>query len=591
MTRWLALLFTLTIALPAWSGQREIFVTGKDRALWYRAFDGTSWGPWQRLGTGEITGSPDAVTGPGFVEIFALGMDKSIVTTRRTGNTWGHWYSLGGELESSPAAVRLSNGDTHVFARGTDLAMWHLAHRNGAWGQWEPIGGEFPPIRPAAVDLGNGRLEVFARGKDNFIWTRQFDGSGWSDWGTVNEGTLISDAAIAVVPPYVDVIALGTDGKHWHANRGPATGEQWSTWGPYDGETFGAGRTPDAAVDGNETVLAIRGMDGTVRVRTNAGWTSIGGEIVSDPAIVAAETGAARQNPPPGTPATARGVYRLTINGFIVNRETSDDPLERDGARDEVFIHVRYGVAGNPQSWLWNAMTRTFGDIHAVPSRIRAGSARGVPGIGADGGLMTGDAYPTTTPWARSVEPFRPTEPEGEVDLARQGVDLPMVAWEGELVRGGNALLILPTIIETDNRMEPSSRSTSLLASGLAREFSGQLLGVTRANVQDLARAIADTIAGQIRYPRGPDPSDRPIGMQLEGDQHVWRTSPIILTYDIAEELVRRPGEYTDIRSGPGGSSQSITRSLPAGVSYINWRDHGDLGGDYTLFWQLEKVR
>ena len=591
MRRWFALLVSLMLSFPLCAARREVFVAGKDRALWTNVSDGGAWTGWQRVG-GEINGSPDAVAGPGFVEVFALGTDKSIVHVRRTANSWGQWHSLGGELESAPGAIRLSNGDIHVFARGTDAAIWHIASRNGRWGQWEPIGGEFAAVRPSAVDRGNGRLEVFARGKDNHIWAQQFDGSSWSGWEPLNDGILISDPAIVVLPSYVDVIALGTDARHWHMNRRPASGEQWTGWGPYDGEAFGAGHHPDAAVDGAETVLAIRGMDDSVRVRSSAGWTSLGGEINGDPAVVVAQAGLPRA-PSPSTPVAASGVFRVTIHGFIVHRETNDDPQERDGARDEVFIHANSGTAGEPGTRLWNAMTRTFGDVHADPARIRAGSARGVPGIGADGGLMTGDSYPTRTPWSRSVEPFRPVDPpEGEIiDVARQGVRLPMVAWEGELVRGRNAVLILPAILEKDHQFEPSSRQTLTLASTLAREFSGPLLGATRDNLAEVSRAISAAIASRIRYPRGPDPSDRPIGMRLQRDHYVWQTSPIVLTYDIADDLVRRTAEYTDIRPRPDGSSQSIVQPLPAGVSFINWRDHDDLGGDYTLFWQIEKVR
>ena len=30
--------------------------------------------------------------------------------------------------------------------------------------------------------------------------------------------------------------------------------------------------------------------------------------------------------------------YRLTAKGFICNRETADDMLERDGKRDEIYL-------------------------------------------------------------------------------------------------------------------------------------------------------------------------------------------------------------------------------------------------------------
>jgi hypothetical protein len=589
-TRHLLFLFLFLLAAPAWAGRREIFVAGKDHALWTRAFDGSAWGDWGRIEV-PVHGSPDAVAGPGFVEVFFLGPDTAIHHMRRTGSTWGVRQSLGGELHGSPGAVRLSNGDIHLFARGSDFAMWHIASRNGQWGAWHSVGGEFGAARPQAIDHGNGQLEVFAVGKDQKIWAQTFDGTNWSGWDFINEGLLLGDPAVATLSGYTEVIALGTDRRLWHANRGAASGGAWSNWAPWDEERFAAGHNPDLAADGNEPILAIRGMDGAVRVHTNAGWSNVGGEIDTDPAIVVAHGGQASTRTPAPAPS---GVYRLTINGFIVNRETNDDPLERDGARDEVFVKAYAATAGEPASVPIPAMTRVFGDVHHHPSRIRAGSARGVPGVGADGGFMTGDSFPTRTPWARTSEPVRPREAaDGEViDLARQGVPrLPMIAWEGTLVRGGNAVVVVPAIIETDNVLEPGERNPIYLASTLARTHSAQLLAATPSTVDQLIRELGQAIGRSVRYPHGPDPSDRPIGMQLEAGQYVWKTSPIVLTYDIAEAMVTRPGEYTDIRPGTNSVSRSIAQPLPAGVSWINWRDHPDLGGDYTLFWQLEKVR
>lgn len=79
--------------------------------------------------------------------------------------------------------------------------------------------------------------------------------------------------------------------------------------------------------------------------------------------------------------------------------------------------------------------------------------------------------------------------------------------------------------------------------------------------------------------------------MESSRSDYAWRTSPILLTYDIAEQLLSRPGEYTDIRRSDDGTSQSVVRALPNGVSFIHWRDDDRLGGDYTLFWQIEKLR
>src|SRR5262245_49560837 len=40
----------------------------------------------------------------------------------------------------------------------------------------------------------------------------------------------------------------------------------------------------------------------------------------------------------PAVAGPAGGRVRVSLNGFFVNHETNDDPLERDGVRDEVFL-------------------------------------------------------------------------------------------------------------------------------------------------------------------------------------------------------------------------------------------------------------
>jgi hypothetical protein len=546
---------------------------------------------------GAFNASPDAVAGPGFVDIFALSLqDKSILHGRRTGETWGAWESLGGEFDGPPGAVRLSNGAIHVFGRGTNAAMWHCAFANGEWSEWHPIGGEFNgAVRPAAVDLGGGRLEVFALGKDNHIWFAHFDGTNWSDWNPVNDGLLSSDPAAAVLPSLTQVFALGTDRALWVSNRGPANGNQWSTWAPWDPERFDGGHHPDVAVDGNEFVIAIRGVDGAVRARSNAGWANLGGMIESDPAVVVLQerTAGAKDPAPVAAAPPPSGVYRVTLNGFIVHHETDDGIQELDGARDEIFVEASAAVAGAPQAVPFRALSRTFGDTHLHDWRIQAGSARGAPGVGAMGGFMTGDAFPTRTPWVRNAEPLRFVDDAIELDPLRNGVErLPIVAFEGELVRGRNTAVIVPAIFEEDAGGLPGGWPLiALSAFGLTQEFESRLLGVTPQNAGDVAAAMGASLARQFRYAEGPDAGTRPIGMQLAGNQYVWRTTPIVLTYDIAEALVRRQGEFTESRPGSGGSTQTFTRALPNGVSSITWRDADRLGGEYTLFWQIEKIR
>lgn len=141
----------------------------------------------------------------------------------------------------------------------------------------------------------------------------------------------------------------------------------------------------------------------------------------------------------PANPKTeTSGRFRVILTGFSVERQTDDNVLESDGKGDEVFIVAE--VAQYADSALLNGrrpltMRRTLTSIvmgdannQEVP-RIRAGTA------GNNGGLRSGDQFPTKEPW-KTV---------GTLSNNR----LPMVVWEGELSRG--MVIIVPTIWEWDD--------------------------------------------------------------------------------------------------------------------------------------------
>lgn len=129
--------------------------------------------------------------------------------------------------------------------------------------------------------------------------------------------------------------------------------------------------------------------------------------------------------------------YRVTAKGFICNRETVDDMLERDGKRDEIYLTsasvlINADGVSMPETSMKNR-SRTFGDINgrAVEERrAMAGSADGNLG-----GIKTGDQLPDVNPWKNNV--------------AAKGDLLPFILWEGEL-SGGKSVLITPSIMEWD---------------------------------------------------------------------------------------------------------------------------------------------
>lgn len=144
----------------------------------------------------------------------------------------------------------------------------------------------------------------------------------------------------------------------------------------------------------------------------------------------------------PATPAKPEpdrsGRFQVILTGFSVERQTDDNVLESDGNGDEVFIVVevaQYDNAARLNGRRPLTMRRTLTSIvmgdannQEVP-RIRAGTA------GTNGGLRSGDQFPTKEPW-KLVGPLSKTR-------------LPMQVWEGELSQG--LVIIVPTIWEWDD--------------------------------------------------------------------------------------------------------------------------------------------
>jgi len=142
--------------------------------------------------------------------------------------------------------------------------------------------------------------------------------------------------------------------------------------------------------------------------------------------------------------------FRVTINGFTVDRQTNEQENERrlgqvgqflrrtDGAGDEVFIRADvFVLEGRPNGGFEIVSTRSvtsrvMGDTSGFAKREQAGTASRA------GGLRSGDNYPTNTPWLRNGKP-RPDE-------------LPMIVWEGEFRDSAPpmSVIIIPTIWEWD---------------------------------------------------------------------------------------------------------------------------------------------
>jgi hypothetical protein len=251
------------------SSRSDLFVVGKDAAVWHTWYDG-SYQSWESLG-GQWQSSPAAVSlGPGHVEVFIRGQDNAI-WHRFYSNGWHPWWSLGGSTTSSPAAVASGGKRIDLFVRGDDNAIWHKRWSPETdWpAGWESLGGHWQG-GPAAESLNVNHVEVLVRGgpDDNgpAIWHR-FYSNGWHPWWSLSGLNTSDPGAVATGGNRIDMFARGRDQAIWHRQWRPAT-----DWGDWDSLGGCANGRPYAAADG---YVYVTGCDNHIYWQnyvTPGGW-------------------------------------------------------------------------------------------------------------------------------------------------------------------------------------------------------------------------------------------------------------------------------------------------------------------------------
>lgn len=269
------------------------------------------------------------------------------------------------------------------------------------------------------------------------------------------------------------------------------------------------------------------------------------------------------RNDGPSQPVNAiRGRFRVTLNGFKVNRQSNQGLLL---AWDAVTFHPSWqmvNAAGEqPSTRPHRQETSTIGSI--PENRTQGGTAS------TRGGLRTGDGFPTETPWQRTL-PIN--HHNGPATIP------PTVYFDGEIVQRVNAAYLIPTIWVVNG---PSNLD-------LVGSYHSQI----NRDLPALGRAVARIIRGPqpltlesylrpgasmglntgLRLAIGV-PQKRPIGMQPERDQFGFIPQVLVLTYDSAEFMSR-----TDFGSG-------------IGIVPVRYVDAQSFAGDYTLFLQIERIR
>lgn len=334
------------------------------------------------------------------------------------------------------------------------------------------------------------------------------------------------------------------------------------------------------------------------------------------------------------------GRYRVTVNGFRVNRETLDSPLNADGQHDEIYVRVgvrEYDVDGKAVGQELSALSNTHGDINAprwkqpgsATYRYYAGSATGF------GGLVSGDGFPNREkPWAA---------------LPISNTTFPLFVWEGYLREGMNTVAIMPVIYEDDespwdNRPEKQAlldlgewvgamgyqeirglgsvpistaqRAGNIwfktanvrLPNGLtARRMSlvdyakgGVSKLIPKAQAVSIAQAFAMQHAMISTWQHRQqqlnlqsvnllknltaasglllNTKDRPIGMAgIQGGQVVFDPTILRLTFETAEKFI--------------ATKENPNSDIPAGITSVRYVDTVPGGnGDYTLYLEIRRV-
>lgn len=560
----------IAIALSAAAGARaqqtHVFVS-QPVAVWHS--DGMQW---QSIG-GQVRfiGDPDACSwGPDRIDLFTRTANGHLFQIWREN---GRWFKAdhGDAISSSPTCVSWGPNRLDVFARGADGTLVHKAWNGERWTGIESLGGELPEGgAPDAASWGVNRLDVFIRGTDNAVWQAEWNGSRWAWYrhgGEINS----NPGAVAWGPNRIDVFAVERTGEIVQL---AFDGEQWD-WFRH-GAGFNNGIDPDASSPavGRLDVFARR-TDGSLRRKRWDGSRWSEWQDMHAPHETVSGAGAVALRGVPDN-SRGRGRFRVTVTGFTVNRETWDDILHNDGKHDEVFLASESAIIHRNYRNRPHVEPRTvrdaviIGDTNNLAGRRRGGRASD------KGGFKTGDQHPL-----RAALDQLPAHHNSNGEP-------PFIAFEGEIVQGESAGLIMPTIWEWDPSTDVYDSYLDYMDATFDRRSNffntaGPRVAViisapARSSLADYVVSASeighDAISSNVSIGTSPsgEAASRPIGMIWSDNLYRFTPKVLVLTYEAA---------IVATRNGPPGSF---------GVVRMNYRDDDRLKGDYTLFLVVERL-
>ena len=185
-------------AVASWGkGRLDLFVTGVDGAIYHKWFiKGRGWLPssqgdskWERFEGYSKYGPAVASWGDGRLDLFVTGKDDAIYH-KWFDRRWyparpasGKWERFAGVSKNAPAVASWSPGRVDLFVKGSDDAMYHKWFDNG-WHPTRPKQSKWERIE-ADIDQGlsvssrgHRQLDVFAIGQGddiNHTWYK----NGW----------------------------------------------------------------------------------------------------------------------------------------------------------------------------------------------------------------------------------------------------------------------------------------------------------------------------------------------------------------------------------------------------------------------------
>ncbi|MFD7998541.1 hypothetical protein [Streptomyces mirabilis] len=273
----------------------------------------------------------------------------------------------------------------------------------------------------------------------------------------------------------------------------------------------------------------------------------------------------------------AVGAYRVAINGFSCVSETWDDALNWDGQHDEVYFRTLTKVVSKDGSIAATSddSSMTMGDVRGFSGRLQVGTARDWLGS-RTGGIVSGDAFPTATPYLRNVD----LDAKAQADPRRYP---PYKIWQGELSDSDDTLVFLtPTLWEWDPGQGAIDgwitwqKNVDTQFGSRAKDIFSGIWPVSRPVFDAVSLGIQTfaTLAG-LWSPFGRS-MQRPIGLQRDPNQPdgaLFNPTVVTLTYGTAEYLC----------------SHDIS-GLGKGVIGIRCEDDPFLRGHYVFYVQIDKL-